>query len=397
VTGRIPGFDFIFFGAVDWSYTWQRPQQIASRLAAQGRVLYVDPVGLRALRLSDVPRALRRLRAPAAEAEGDHGVTVLSARAATVAAGLRAPAAWTARLVAPAVRRAMTSAGIDAPVLWLGTPQPALLSALDRLPARLVVYDCLDAVAAFRPDDPEVDASETALAARADLVLATTRELEARMLRYNARTLLVPNAAEVEHFARPVAPPEIPDDLRALPRPVVGYVGEVADWLDTALLGALASRRPEWSIVLVGPATAAARRALEAPNIHLLGRRPYALLPRYLAGFDCCLIPFRASPLTAAVSPIKLYEYLAAGRPVVSTPLPSVLPFAREVFVAAGPRFLEAVDEAVAGARDAAAAEVRRRRVQAETWEHRVARILGGLRTVEDARAARLPRAQAAG
>jgi glycosyltransferase involved in cell wall biosynthesis len=238
-------------------------------------------------------------------------------------------------------------------------------------------------VSAFHPANSDVESAESALARRADVVLATSRELEKRMRRWNPRTVLVPNAADYDHFARPVAPGDAPPELRALPRPIVGYVGEVAGWFDTSLVRALARRQPTWSIVLVGPATGEARHALAAPNVHFLGRRPYSELPRYLAGFDCCLIPFSASPLTAAVNPIKLYEYLAAGKPVVSTPLPSVLPFEGDVLVAAGPRFLEAVEEAVAGARDRAAAESRRRRARAHTWDERVARILEVMREVE--------------
>jgi len=138
-------------------------------------------------------------------------------------------------------------------------------------------------------------------------------------------------------------------------------------------------------------AAVASMLALAAANVHVLGRRPYAELPRYLAGFDCCLIPFLASPLTAAVSPIKLYEYLAAGRPVVSTPLPSVLPFAREVLIAAGPRFLEAVEEAVAAAPNVDAAAARRRRARAHTWDDRVARVLEALTEAEAAPAGEEP------
>jgi glycosyltransferase involved in cell wall biosynthesis len=384
---RSDGFDVVYFGAVDWSHTWQRPQQIASRLAAQGRVIYVDPIGLRRLRLSDAPRLVRRLRGsdghlPVAIPDG---VSLISGHAATLASGLRAPSGWTARLIVSAVHRALEEAHIDRPVIWAGTPSPALVAALDRLPSRLLVYDCLDAVAAFRPGQPEVEAAEAALARRADVVLATTRELEARMRRWSTRTVLVPNAADYEHFSRSIAPAEIPDELRALPRPVVGYVGEVAEWFDTGLVRRLALRHPDWSIVLVGPVTAEARHALPDANIHVLGRRPYSELPRYLAGFDCCLIPFRASPLTAAVSPVKLYEYLAAGKPVVSTPLPSVLPFRREVLVGADRRFLEAVDEAVAGRHDAVAAEARRRCARAHTWDHRLASILGALHAAEAA------------
>ena len=178
-----------------------------------------------------------------------------------------------------------------------------------------------------------------------------------------------------------------------MPRPVIGYVGEVADWLDTDLVlspGPAPSRvvdRPRRPGHRGRPATRWTRA-----NIHLLGRRPYSELPRYLAGFDCCLIPFRASPLTAAVSPVKLYEYLAAGKPVVSTPLPSVLPFAREVLVAADERFLEAVEEAVANRHDAVAAEARRRCARAHTWDHRVARILEALGAAEAGR--RAPRVE---
>jgi glycosyltransferase involved in cell wall biosynthesis len=380
------GFDVLFFGAVDWSHTWQRPQQIASRLAAQGQVVYVDPIGLRRVRLADAPRLVRRLRATGSPPVAlPPGISVLSGLAATLASGLRAPAEWTARLMVPVVRRALARASIDWPVVWVETPSPALLPALERLPSRLLVYDCLDAVAAFHPGHPEVAAAEAALARRADVVLATSTLLEARMRHWNARTVLVPNAADYDHFSRKVPPGDVPSELRVLPRPVIGYVGEVADWLDTDLVRALAARHPDWSIVLVGPATAASREALTAANVHLLGRRPYSDLPRYLAGFDCCLIPFRASPLTAAVSPIKLYEYLAAGKPIVSTPLPSVLPFAREVYVAADQRFLEAVEKAVACSQVAASQESRRRSARAHTWDQRVVRILEALREAEAA------------
>jgi glycosyltransferase involved in cell wall biosynthesis len=377
---RSDRLDVLYFGAVDWSHTWQRPQQIASRLAAHGRVVYVDPIGLRRARLSDASRLVRRLRA---QDDGlvapPAGLSLISGHAATLASGLRAPSEWTARLMAAAVKRALVEARIESPVIWAGTPSPAVVAALDLLPHRLLVYDCLDAVTAFRPGQFEVEAAEAALVRRADVVLATSPELEARMRRGNAKPVFVPNAADYEHFSRPVSAHEIPAEIRALPRPVVGYVGEVGAWFDTGLVRRLALRHPDWSIVLVGPASSEARGALADPNIHLLGRRPYSELPLYLAGFDCCLIPFRATPLTAAVSPVKLYEYLAAGRPIVSTPLPSVLPFAREVFVGADRRFLEAVDEAVASRPDEEAAEARRRRARENEWSHRVAAILAAI------------------
>src|SRR5713226_6596143 len=197
------GFDVVCFGAVDWSHTWQRPQQIASRLAAQGRVVYVDPIGLRSVRLSDLPRLMRRQRGDERRRAGavPPGVSVLAMPAATIASGLRAPAPWTARLLVAALRGALDAARIERPVIWAGTPSPALVAALDRLPSRLLVYDCLDAVAAFRPAQAEVEAAEAVLAQRADVVLATSPPLEARMRRWNPRTVLVPNAADYDHFS----------------------------------------------------------------------------------------------------------------------------------------------------------------------------------------------------
>ena len=136
------GFDVLFFGAVDWSHTWQRPQQLASRLAAQGRVLYVDPFGLRAVRLADAPRLVRRWRASDSETIArPPGLSVISGHAATVASGLRAPSEWTARLVVSAVRPALRAAGIENPVIVAGTPSPAVVAALAALPSRLLVYD----------------------------------------------------------------------------------------------------------------------------------------------------------------------------------------------------------------------------------------------------------------
>jgi glycosyltransferase involved in cell wall biosynthesis len=385
------GFDVVYFASVDWGHTWQRAQQLASRLAGQGRVLYVDPLGLRAPRASDLGRLGRR-----GKAHAPPDLTVRSPAVWIPLPASRAAAAVNGALLRRLVRRWMRRTGVTRPVAWVGTPSPSALAALEGLPWRLVAYDAHDAFEQFHGDGGGVLETEEALARRADVVFATSALLHDRARRLNPQVCRLPNAADYHHFAREIAPHEIPSEVRALPRPVVGYVGEVAGWFDTSLVHALAVRHPTWSIVLVGPVTGDARDGLTGANVHLLGRRRYSELPRYLAAFDCCLIPFRASPLTAAVSPIKLYEYLAAGKPVVSTPLPSVLPFEGDVFVAAGPRFLEAVEEAVAGGRDRSAAEARRRRARGNTWDQRVARILEALGEADTARHAGLEPARAA-
>lgn len=380
---RSEGRDYVFFGAVDWTHTWQRPQQIASRLAAQGRVVYVDPLGLRRARWTDAARLVRRVTAPRG---GSSLVEVVRSTRAAVASGMGAPAEWTSRLLEKDLGKALVRVGVTQPVVWVGTPHPAIVALLDRNPARLLVYDCVDAVSAFPAVPTGIEEVEATLAQRADLVLATSRILEDRMRRLNPRTLRVPNAADHAHFSRPVGAAEIPREVAGLPHPIVGYVGEIADWLDVDLVMTLARRQPRWSIVLVGPAAPAISWRLDAPNVHLIGRRPYSDLPALLAAFDVCVIPFRATRLTAAVSPVKLYEYLAAGKPVVSTPLPEVLPFTGLVDVAAGRAFLEAVEQAATTPASAPSIEARRRVARENSWEARLAAVLTALAEVEVAR-----------
>jgi glycosyltransferase involved in cell wall biosynthesis len=380
---RSEGLDVVCFGAVDWSGTWQRPQQLASRLAAHGRVVYVDPLGLRRARWTDAARLARRVTAPR---RGRSLVEVVRPTRAAVASGMGAPVDWASRLLERDVGRALVKAGITRPLVWVGTPHPVVRALLDRNPARLLVYDCMDAVEAFPSVPAGVEEVEDDLARRADLVLATSRILEERMRRLNPRTLRVSNAADYAHFSRPIPTAEIPRETAALPHPMVGYIGEVADWLDVDLVLSMARRQPRWSIVLVGPVAPGMAWRLDAPNVHLLGRRPYADLPAFAAGFDVCIIPFRATVLTAAVNPVKLYEYLATGKPVVSTPLPEVLPFAGPVTVGAGVTFLEAVEHVVSTPASPPAVEARRRIARENTWEARIEAILGGLAEVARAR-----------
>ncbi|HWX23917.1 MAG TPA: glycosyltransferase, partial [Vicinamibacteria bacterium] len=211
--------------------------------------------------------------------------------------------------------------------------------------------------------------------AEADVVFATSTDLYARMAALNEATELVPNAADFAHFKDASRAPA-PEDVRSLPRPILGYLGEIAPWFDLEAVHALAQARPSWSLVLVGPLTT--RRAgplLALPNVHYLGRKAYGELPGYLGQFDVCLLPFALTPLTAAVSPVKVYEYLAAGRPVVSSSLKEVLALGPLVTIAGPEGFAPAV-EAALGTRGEAAVAQRQEFAQGNTWDHRVRAIL---------------------
>jgi glycosyltransferase involved in cell wall biosynthesis len=206
-------------------------------------------------------------------------------------------------------------------------------------------------------------------------VIATAQTLFESRAAYNPRTYWIPNGVDVDHFAQPVPPT---DDLRNPGRPVVGFVGSIAQWVDINLLRHLALHRPEWLFALVGPVgrgVSNVANLLDLPNIRLLGPRPYAVVPRYLASMDVALIPFVQDRVTWNADPIKAYEYLAAGLPVVATDLPSLRRLGHVIRLADSPdAFVFHLDAAVAQGRDAGRAE-RQAEAARHSWTSRFERF----------------------
>jgi glycosyltransferase involved in cell wall biosynthesis len=372
-------FNLVFFSSLDWGHTWQRPQQLATRLGRHGRVLYVEPLGLRPPRARDLSRALRRLstRAPIAQPRDATGsLEVCRAPLAYLPLpGSRLADRLNGRLLARRVQRWLRTAGGGAPILWIGVPSGGVVEAARRLPSRWLAYDCLDRFDLFHPGAAAIVRSEQTIARRADVVFAASADLFERMRGLNPRVRLVRNAADYSHFAAGRTAPA-PEAIARLPRPIVGYVGEIAAWFDADAVSKLARRHPSWSVVLVGPRASRACALASEANVHHLGRIEYEELPRYVAHFDVCLLPFKVDALTSAASPVKLYEYLAAGKPVVSTPLKEVLPF-RDLVTIADPGQLDAaVEVCLAKGADPALAPRRAAVASQNTWDHRVATIL---------------------
>lgn len=205
------------------------------------------------------------------------------------------------------------------------------LHRVRRRPKRLV-YDCLDDWSAYPGWAGKTEVAEARLCDEADRIWVISRPLWERFhARWGDKVEYVPNGADCAHF-EPV--PSLRNPNRST-RPVLGYVGAMAGWFDVELIRGVAERLPDWEIRLIGPDELGARRSrLELPNVRFLGRQPYEALPRLLAEFDVATIPFELTDLIKATSPIKLYEYLAAGLPVVSTSMPEVLPLVEDGVVA---------------------------------------------------------------
>ncbi len=279
-------------------------------------------------------------------------------------------ASWANNVLAKRVlTRLARQLGISRPVLWFTFP--AMLAACDILEPRLIVYDCSDRWPKHFLGDERI------LLRQADVVFVTARRLFEAKKPLNANIHLVPNAVDPEHYYQALLPETpIPHDVARLAGPVIGLVGAINDKVDVSLLVKLARAHPEWSIVTVGPVfpTQVRLQTLESlPNVHMIGYREPGELPGYLKAFDVALIPYVLNERTAAINPLKLYEYLAAGKAVVATALPELFPFQAVVRIASsGDDFIYQVEQAL---KEDPGAMLRQRleAVKEHTWDQRVA------------------------
>lgn len=365
---------------VEWHELAQRFHHVVGQLAKRHSLVVLAPRSHK--RLAAARRYGELVRPWTREALPD-GTTLLSV--ATIPFYRRHPrlvrrqwATFPDRLA-----RAAQAAGGDFDVLWLA--DPGHLPLADLVQHKRLLYECVDDHQGFWPDPglgAEVRAQETALARRADLIVATAPALAARLSALNPKTVHVGNGVELARFAavvRDPAPPR-PAGLDGLAGPVVGFYGAIGSWVDRALVADLARAHPGWSFVLVGPVSAPVEMLRALPNVRLVPPVPYDQLPAWLAHVPVWLVPFVQAPMTMAVDPLKAYEYLAAGRQVVASPLPALAPMDGLLATARG---VEAWGAAIAkalaeGPRGAAAME--------PVWERLAARDWGAIAADLDAR-----------
>ncbi len=298
--------DLVCFSHLPWKHVFQRPQHLMSRAARDRRVWYVEEPTV-------APRPSLSLEPVAA------GLTV--ARPA-VPASLTGAARRAA--LAALVDRLLAGAGVTDFTAWYYTP--LALPWTQHLEPGAVVYDCMDELSAFREASPEIPALERELLVNADVVFTGGRSLFEAKRSLHPDVHAFPSAVDLEHFRRARQPLEDPIDQAAIPHPRLGWFGVIDERFDLRLVDEVARRRPDWSIVLVGPIAKIDPASLpRRANVHHLGPRPYELLPDYLAGWDVAVMPFARNISTRFISPTKTPEYLVGGRPVVSTSIADVV------------------------------------------------------------------------
>jgi glycosyltransferase involved in cell wall biosynthesis len=298
--------DLVCFSHLRWAFVLQRPQHLMARAARKRRVWFVEePV--------PGPRPLLRCRVT------PEGVRVCVPE---VPAGLGIDGAET--VVTGLVADLARAEGLRGAAAWLYTPM--MLPFAEALDPSLVVYDCMDELAAFRAAPPEILYRERALFARADLVFVGGPSLWEAKRGAHAHLHLFRSSVDVSHFRVARSNPPEPATLAPLRRPRLGWVGVIDERMDLALLGQVAALRPDWEWPMIGPVVKIdAGSVPQAPNVHLLGTREYRELPAYLAHFDVAIMPFARNDATRFISPTKTPEYLAAGLPVVSTAVRDVV------------------------------------------------------------------------
>jgi len=383
----IEGQDILCFAPGPWDDIWRNRHHIMTRLARANKVLYVEPwaylhpmlrslwggqIGLTDIRGPHLGQAYRNLYV--------YQPPLWAPRADRFPLSVATQAIYMAFL-----RRVLKQLSFQTPILWLFLPDMEVF--IGRFDEKLVIYHIVDEYTGYSGVSdawrPILRRMEQQLAQRADLVFVTSPTLLERKRPLNERIFLIPNAVDYKAFAAVLesgAPP--PADVATVPSPIAGYVGAVNDKVDLALLAQVARSCADWSLVIVGPITVAdeeGQRALETlhtlPHVHFLGRKTVEEVPRYIAACDVCLLPYRINEWTRNIDSLKLYEYLACGKPVVATDVPAAQRFSEVVRIATTEtEFITSISAVLN--EDSPALQAKRQRVAAQhTWDRRVASL----------------------
>lgn len=364
--------DYIIWGVIDWHFRQQRPQHLARALAAAGRrVFYVSAC------LVD-------------DARVGFNVEQLDSTGRLIQVRLFAKSAPMIYSSAPSVVEiAQLRGGIGEVLDWADSHRnvsilqhPFWHGVATVLPNSRVIYDCMDHHEGFGNTDTAVLSLERALIEDADITITTSSWLDEAISPQARRHLLVRNAVEYEHFYR--APAAVYRDENG--RRIIGYYGAIAEWFDQDLIEKVAKRFADCCVLLVGADTVNAQARLgKWPNIKFLGEVPYSDLPFYLYGFEICMLPFKVTPLTLATNPVKVYEYLSAGKAIVSVDLPEMSQFDGLVYTArTHDAFIVAIERALGESDPEAKAADRRRFAKEQTWVRRSAALMAAAESDDD-------------
>jgi GT2 family glycosyltransferase/glycosyltransferase involved in cell wall biosynthesis len=365
------GLDILLFPVIDWDFRLQRPQQLVRELGKQGhRIIYfattfnVSPVpGFVIQKMASDGVVLCKLNI------NKHEVNIYKDKLDREQVNFLIHSVCLAR---QAFGFGFTNSIIDLP-FWR--------EVIEGLASNHIIYDCMDHHAGFENNESSMLTEEEMLFKSSDLVITTAQRLSESVAQYSDN-IIIRNGCEVEYFSR------IPENgVLTKSRPVVGYYGAIAEWFDFDLLIAAAKAYPQYDFVLIGGITGDVSAAKKIENIKFLGEIPYAQLTPYLKDFDICLIPFKLIELTLCTNPVKVYEYLAAGKPVVCTAMPEVIIMDEVVHVGYSQNeFIQKIALAMSEIDNAALRETRREWAKGHDWASRAHQLSEAIYSLESSK-----------
>lgn len=326
--------DLVCLSHLRWNFVYQRPQHLMSRFAKQGRTFFVEE--------AIIHDADTRF---AAEKRDDNLFVVVPHlnRAEVEEKGFD-------KLLSVKLAELFTAENIDNYIFWYYTPMA--LNFTRNFNPTAIIYDCMDELSLFKFAPPELIKNEKELFRRADLVFTGGQSLYEAKKSAHPNVYAFPSSIDAEHFRKAREIKDLPDDAAKIKHPQIGYIGVIDERIDIDLIRKAAEKRPDFQFVMIGPVVKISEDELpRSENIHYLGMKDYAELPAYLAGLDTAMMPFALNDSTKFISPTKTPEYLAAGKPVISTAIRDVVnPYGEKNLVRIvgnADEFIQAVEESL--------------------------------------------------
>jgi glycosyltransferase involved in cell wall biosynthesis len=340
---------FIVCLAEDWGRLPSSSQHIMRTLSRQYSILWVDSLGLRtpSIGKNDLKRMLQKLKRFLSGIKlKEPNIFVYSPLVLPYFKN-RLARKLNQFILTFGLKRFLARKKALRIILWAACP--AAEGLVGRLGEEKSIYYCADEYSEFTGYSKTlVKKLEEDLLRKVDLILVVSDKLYRTKKKLNPNIFLIPHGVEFEHFSKyNLTSVELPSDIKDIGKPVIGYYGLIRDWIDFELLQKI-SEKKDWSLVLIGPVNTDINSIQGKENVHFLGPKDYGDLPLYLRGFDVCIIPYKLLEVTINARPLKLFEYLASGKPVVSTPLPSVLPYKGAVRIGATcEEFVEQIEKSL--------------------------------------------------
>ena len=359
--------DIICFPIINWDFRYQRPQHILSEFAKNGHRVFYFTVNLRPLQKSYEIKTV---------AKNIYQIELGSSKFFDIYKD-KFNESSISNLISK-IKEIQKDLKLDA-VSFVEFPTWApLVLELRKQIGYPIIFDCLDDYTSFGNVINERKKEEISLISSSDLVLTTSSYLLRKVTKETSRSLFLPNAGEFKHFN------QAETGFLKYKKPIIGYFGSISDWFDTDLIEYLAKNRPQFTFVMIGHTFGAdIRKFKELSNVHFIGERPYSELPKYLHDFDACLIPFKMISLIEATHPVKIYEYFAAGKPVIATNMPELHSMSDMCYLAENKEdFLKKLDLAV-NENDDAIVQKRMKFASENTWEDRFKTLYTELKKID--------------